>query len=122
MLPPEIEAQIDALAERYGKPRRVAAVLQAYPASPLSMTDRFGEVCMVIRRPSGRLITAVKTFYPAGAYRLLTGGIHHGELVETALLRETQEETGLDVAVRRFLAVIEYQRVESEQQPSDAAP
>ena len=64
---------------------------------------------MVVRRPSGTLITAKKTFYPAGAFRLLTGGVGHGELIAAALLREVAEETGLDVLVRRFLAVIEYQ-------------
>ncbi len=63
---------------------------------------------MIIRRPNGRLITAIKTFYPQGAFRLLTGGISHGEAIEAALLRETAEETSLDVQVLRFLAVIEY--------------
>ena len=63
---------------------------------------------MVVRRPNGKLITAIKTFYPAGAYRLLTGGIGHGEPIAAALLREVAEETGLEIVVRRFLAVIEY--------------
>jgi 8-oxo-dGTP pyrophosphatase MutT (NUDIX family) len=108
MLTPEIESQIAALTARYGEPLRVDAALQGAPFDPLLMTDRFGEVCMVIRRPGGTLLTAIKTFYPTGAYRLLTGGIKHGELIEAALLREIEEETGLDVQVRRFLAVIEY--------------
>lgn len=64
---------------------------------------------MVVRRPNGRLITAIKTFYPPGAFRLLTGGVGHGELIEAALLREVAEETSLEVVVRRFLTVIEYQ-------------
>jgi 8-oxo-dGTP pyrophosphatase MutT (NUDIX family) len=63
---------------------------------------------MVIRRPGGALLTAIKTFYPPGAYRLLTGGVGHGEPIEAALLREVEEETGLDVEVQRFVAVIEY--------------
>lgn len=63
---------------------------------------------MVIRRTNGRLLTATKTFYPPHAHRLLTGGVHHGELIEAALWREVFEETGLDVAIVRFLAVIEY--------------
>jgi NAD+ diphosphatase len=109
MLTPEIESEIAALAARYGEPRRVDAALQGAPFDPLIMTDRFGEVCMVIRRPGGKLLTAIKTFYPPGAYRLLTGGAKHGEAIEAALLREVKEETGLDVDIRRFLAVIEYQ-------------
>ena len=108
MLPPPLETEIADLAARYGAPRRVAAELRGAPFDPLFMTDRFGEVCMVVRRPNGRLITAIKTFYPPGAFRLLTGGVGHGEPIEAALLREVAEETGLEVAVRRFLAVIEY--------------
>jgi ADP-ribose pyrophosphatase YjhB (NUDIX family) len=108
MLTPEIEAEIAALAACYGEPRRVNAVLSGAPFDPLIMTDRFGEVCMVIRRPGGTLLTAIKTFYPPGAYRLLTGGVGHGEPIEAGLLREVDEETGLEVVVQRFLAVIEY--------------
>jgi 8-oxo-dGTP pyrophosphatase MutT (NUDIX family) len=108
MLIPEIESQIAALAARYGEPRRVDTELQGAPFDPLIMTDRFGEVCMVIRRLSGALLTAKKTFYPPGAYRLLTGGVKHDEPIQAALLREVEEETGLEVEIRRFLAVIEY--------------
>ncbi|MEO7908694.1 MAG: NUDIX hydrolase [Roseiflexaceae bacterium] len=109
MLTPAIETEIANLAARYGEPRRVTAELDSFQFSPLTMRDRYGEVCMVVRRPNGRLISAKKIFYPAGAFRLLTGGIDHGELIAAALLREVAEETGLDVVVRRFLAVIEYQ-------------
>jgi NAD+ diphosphatase len=108
MLTPEIEAEIAALAARYGAPRRLAAALSGAPFDPLIRHDRIGEVCMVIRRPRGALLTAIKTFYPRGAYRLLTGGVGHGEPIEVALRREVDEETGLEVVVRRFLAVIEY--------------
>ena len=63
---------------------------------------------MAVRRPNGKLLVAIKTFYPRGAYRLPTGGIHHGERVLDALIRETHEETGLDTVVRGFLATISY--------------
>lgn len=108
MLAPAIETEIADLAARYGPPQRVTVELTGAPFSPLILEDRYGEVCMIVQRPNGTLITAIKTFYPAGAYRLLTGGVDHGELIATALLREVAEETGLDVVVRRFLAVIEY--------------
>ncbi len=108
MLVPATENEIADLAVRYGQPLRVAVELTGAPFSPLTMTDRYGEVCMVVRRPNGTLLTAKKTFYPAGAFRLLTGGVDHGEAIAAALLREVAEETGLDVVVRRFLAVIEY--------------
>jgi len=109
VLAPAIEIEIADLAVRYGQPQRVVVELTGAPFSPLILEDRYGEVCMVVRRPNGTLISAIKTFYPAGAFRLLTGGVDHGELIADALLREVAEETGLDVAVRRFLAVIEYQ-------------
>ncbi|KPV52467.1 NUDIX hydrolase [Kouleothrix aurantiaca] len=109
MLAEPIETEIAALAERYGAPLRVVQPLTGGLFDPLFMRDRYGEVCMVVRRPDGTLITAIKTFYPAGAFRLLTGGVHFGEAIADALVREVAEETGLDVAVRRFLAVIEYE-------------
>jgi ADP-ribose pyrophosphatase YjhB (NUDIX family) len=107
-----VEAEIAVLAERYGTPRRVMVELEGPPFDPIGQSDRYGEVCMVVRRPNGKLLAAIKTFYPPGAFRLLTGGVGHGEPIETALLREVAEETGLDVAVRCFLAVIEYQHRE----------
>jgi len=78
---------------------------------PIQRPDRFGEVCMVIRRRDGKIPLSIKTFYPRGAYRLPTGGIHQGERILDALRRETDEETALEVDVRRFLAWITYRDV-----------
>lgn len=114
-----LASEVVELAARYGEPRRVAAVLAGSPFSPISGSDRVGEVCMVVRRRNGQLLTATKTFYPEGAFRLLTGGINHGESIEAALLRETWEETGLEVIMRQFLAVIEYRLVESAVEQAD---
>lgn len=103
--------ELATLAARYGAPvvgltRDPAAV--AYLAT-INTRRRPGEVCMVVRRRSGKLLLATKAIYPPGVYRLLTGGIHRRETVLHALLRETQEETDLTVEVRRFLAVARYQ-------------
>jgi ADP-ribose pyrophosphatase YjhB (NUDIX family) len=103
----ELEREIAELAARFGEPRRVDATVRPF-FDPLQNPDRTGEVCMVIRRPSGKLLISIKTFYPRGAHRLPTGGIHRGERILDALLREAKEETGLDTAVRRFLAAITY--------------
>lgn len=109
MLNDAMEREVAELAQRYGAPlRQIATLSNTKLFDPLGKPDRTGEVCMVIRRRNGKLLTARKTFYPANAYRLLTGGINHGEPILEALLRETEEETGLEVEVRQFLAVIGY--------------
>ncbi len=107
-LPDDIKIQVAELSARYGQPMRVLADLPDGVFDPLTKTDRIGEACMVIRRRSGRILTFRKDLYPQGVMRLLTGGIHPGERIEDGLLREVAEETSLDVAVRRFLAVIAY--------------
>jgi 8-oxo-dGTP pyrophosphatase MutT (NUDIX family) len=100
--------EVSELARRYGEPRAVHATIHDGFDDPIRRRDRFGEVLMAVRRPNGKLLVAIKTFYPRGAYRLPTGGIHHGESIHAALVRETKEETGLDTTVRRFLATIAY--------------
>lgn len=105
----DIQDELEQLAQRYGVPLvRTVELTATSLFDPLTKRDRYGEVCMVVRRPNGRLLTMTKTFYPAGAYRLLTGGINHGEHIFDALLRETQEETGLTVAVKHFLVATVY--------------
>jgi ADP-ribose pyrophosphatase YjhB (NUDIX family) len=100
-------AEVAELSARYGEPRRVEVMIRPF-FDPVQRPDRFAEVCMVIRRRNGKVPLSIKTFYPRGAHRLPTGGIHHGEPVLDALRRETEEETGLDTEVKRFLAWITY--------------
>jgi 8-oxo-dGTP pyrophosphatase MutT (NUDIX family) len=104
----DVRREIAELSHRYGEPRVIDALIHDGFDDPIRRDDRYGEVLMAVRRPNGKLLVAIKTFYPRGAYRLPTGGIHHGERIYDALLRETKEETGLDTAVRRFLAAITY--------------
>jgi 8-oxo-dGTP pyrophosphatase MutT (NUDIX family) len=99
--------EIETLARRFGEPRRISAAIRPF-FDPVQRPDRFGEVCMVVRRRNGKIPLSIKTFYPRGAYRLPTGGIHHGEPILDALLRETKEEMGLETETRRFLAAISY--------------
>ena len=113
----EFDREVAELAARYGEPRRVDATIHDGFFDPIHNPDRVGEVCMVVRRPNGKVLLSIKTFYPRGAYRLLTGGIHHGEGILDALLRETAEETGLETEVRRFLAVIAYRSRSSAESP-----
>ncbi len=108
-LPQSTQDELEQLAQRYGRPLVRDVDLGVHSMfDPLNRTDRFGEVCMVVRRPDGKLLTMKKTLYPPGAYRLLTGGINHGERVLDALLRETYEKTSLAVTITRFLAAAAY--------------
>jgi 8-oxo-dGTP pyrophosphatase MutT (NUDIX family) len=107
-LSPDVRHEIAELAARYGEPRTIDALIHDGFDDPIRRRDRYGEVLMAVRRPNGKLLVAIKTFYPRGAYRLPTGGIHHGERVLDALLRETHEETGLETVVRCFIATIAY--------------
>src|SRR5207248_733716 len=99
---------LDALALRYGTPITWTVPIRDEFDDPIRKPDRRGEVCMVVRRPSGTILLSITTFYPRGAYRLPTGGIEHGEGVLDAVLRETHEETGLETELKRFLASVSY--------------
>jgi len=116
-LPTEVTRELDELARRFGPPLSIVATIDDSFKDPIWKRDRYGEVCMVVRRPSGRILLSIKTFYPRGAHRLPTGGIRHGEGVYDALVRETHEETGLSTAVRRFLARISYAPLSSPAAP-----
>jgi len=107
-LPDVMGAEIASLGRRLGAPIVRAVPLDDIGFDPVGNPSRFAEVCMVVRRPSGTLLLSTKTFYPPGAHRLPTGGIHAGEAILAAVLRETHEETGLTAQVQRFLAAISY--------------
>ncbi len=101
---------------RFGEPRRIDVAIRPF-FDPVQNPDRFAEVCMVVRRRNGKVLLSIKTFYPRGAHRLPTGGIHHGERILDALVRETAEETGLQTEVRRFLAAIAYRSLSAPDGP-----
>lgn len=119
-LPAAIQREVAALTTRYSAPTLYAEPGHDEYLRGVNMRNRPSEVCMVVRRPNGRLITSTKQFYPDGVFRLLTGGIQPSEAIYDALLRETQEETSLSVETRRFLAIVRYQADESAPLPPDA--
>ena len=65
----------------------------------LTSDGRRAEICYVMHRgdPADGVLLHIKRFYPEGAFRLPTGGIHLGEAVIETLSREIYEETGLTV-------------------------
>lgn len=96
--------------ERFGKPivwERSWDVSAETLAYWQGLEDRrTAEVVLLIRRPNGRYLLHTKAFYPPGVFRLLSGGIHPGEDIIDAALREAYEETGLEIEVERFIGVL----------------
>lgn len=107
-----LTAEEKRLAAGLGEPLAYGADVNSTEFWDTTTRNRDAEVCMVVRRPSGRLLTLRKTFYPPGVFRLLSGGIEPGEGIMEALGREVREETGLEVRVARYLAVVRYRAEE----------
>jgi len=82
--------------------------------TPLGKSRR-AEILAVVVRPDGQVLVHTKRFYPAGTYRLISGGIHPGEPVEAALVREIREETGQDILRRCLLGVLAYEIVHGDE-------
>jgi 8-oxo-dGTP pyrophosphatase MutT (NUDIX family) len=96
----------------------------------LTKNGRRAEICYVMHRgdPAAGVLLHIKTFYPAGAYRLPTGGIQVGERVLHALAREVWEETGLQlglepgqVQLNRLLGILVYDLLHRQLGPVEFA-
>lgn len=103
----EAPDEIAALGGRYGQPRTLDHTLADTSFRPLS-SRRIAEVAMAIRRPNGKILLQTKENYPNGVFRLPTGGLKRRESIESGLLRETEEETALEVEIRNFVAILTY--------------
>jgi 8-oxo-dGTP pyrophosphatase MutT (NUDIX family) len=75
-------------------------------ARDLVSKDRFGEVVFGVERPNGKIIAVSSPEYPAGVFRIPTGGIFYGEDILDAVKREVREELGLIASVRHFAGVL----------------
>jgi 8-oxo-dGTP diphosphatase len=76
--------------------------------------DRRGEVVFCVIRPDGKIVTVTCEEYPEGIFRIPTGGIQHGEDIIKAVFRETKEELGIGVEVRKFSGVIKIKFVHGD--------
>lgn len=60
----DIQNELAQLSQLYNQPLvRTVNLGQTSQFDPLSRTDRYGEVCMVVRRPNGLLLTMLKQHY-----------------------------------------------------------
>ena len=101
------EAGLRQAESRFGSPRElhleavlddremelVAGSLRKLRTHDITLFIVEGEELVVIRKP----------FFPPGAYRAPSGGAHKGETFEQGAVREAHEETGLTVALDRYL-------------------
>ena len=123
------ETELAALTAEWGEAPHLHFSLDVKPPflsgnhQTLASNGRRAEICYVMHRgdPAQGLLLHIKAFYPDGGFRLPTGGIHMGEGVYETLVREIDEETGLqvgpgeeEVRVERFLGVISYDLHHSE--------
>jgi len=103
---------IEEATVRFGRPEERNYCLtvhrDAFEERHRKRGKRAAEVIFLVCRPGGKFLLHTKSFYPPGAYRVLTGGIEEGEDLVAAILREAREETGLEVSVERFLGILRY--------------
>lgn len=106
------EHEVAALSAQYGQPWRehhdLGAAVETLAYWRKRTREHRGEIVLFLLRTGNRVLLHHKDFYPVGIYRVPSGGVKHGESVLSAVHRETLEETGLQVTIRRFLAVVTY--------------
>lgn len=107
------EAEFRDLCRRLGSEGVIRDVTVRYPTPRyfnrvrhFVRHGRRGEVVFCVIRPNGKVIMTRRDDYPAGIYRIPTGGIGYGEDVADAVFREVREELGLEVRIRAFAGVV----------------
>jgi 8-oxo-dGTP pyrophosphatase MutT (NUDIX family) len=103
-----ITAEIMREVERhYGPPEEVALAYEMTPREfdMVLRSQKHGRAHDVtIFIIEGRRIVVIrKPMYPIGAYRAPSGGINPGERFEDGAIREAHEETGLRIALEKYI-------------------
>ena len=105
------ERELEQLAATYGQPEIRTIEIEGdeylFSSRLYRSRSRRGEVVLAIERPGRCVLLHRKGWYEPGVYRLLTGGIDLDETVETTLVRELEEETGLTLGATHFLGVLD---------------
>lgn len=101
---PEVVRELE---EKYGTPSEVVLSYEMTPREfdMVRGSQKFGrahDVTLFIIK-DGRIVVIKKPMYPPGAYRAPSGGITPGERFEDGAIREGYEETGLHVALEKYI-------------------
>lgn len=106
----DAEMNISELEEKYGKPLEVSMQheLRPFEFNVVKFSMRNGrehDVTMFIRKKDDPQKIAVirKHFFPQGAYRAPSGAARPPENLEEGIIRETMEETGLLIDIKRYI-------------------
>src|SRR5215475_6436371 len=89
-VPDEVTWQYEMLPHEFDMVRRSQKHNRAHDVTLFIITD-------------DRIVVIKKPMYLPGIYRAPSGGIAPGEAFEAGALREAYEETGLAVALERYL-------------------
>ena len=106
------EDDIRLMEQRHGWPKRLRFGPQPmldfeYGLLIGSMKDgRRHDATMFIGLDGGWVCIQKPSYAGTGIFRAPSGGLKPGETIEEGLRREMREETGLEVAIERFLLVV----------------
>lgn len=104
-------ALLDEAVRRWGEPCRLAYETEISERERdlirhSRRDERSHDVTLFIEH-AGRYAVIAKPQYPPGGWRAPGGGVARGEALEAGALREALEETGLSVALERYLLHID---------------
>jgi 8-oxo-dGTP pyrophosphatase MutT (NUDIX family) len=102
------QQELEALIEKYGEPTvtRFEADFLEFECELVRRSAQKGrnhDITCFIECNDGYVVIQKHAYAKSGIYRAPSGGAQLGERIEEAALREMHEETGLDIALKRFI-------------------
>jgi 8-oxo-dGTP pyrophosphatase MutT (NUDIX family) len=98
---------IQEVEEKFGVPSVAVLAYEMTPAEfdmvRRSQKHRRAHDVTLYIIEDGQIVVIKKPMYPPGVYRAPSGGIAPGERFEDGAIREAYEETGLSIALERYI-------------------